>query len=221
MSDQTPAPPPASPPPAPPPAPSSGGFGDGGGGGYPVRLELERGYDEQNWRPLVNWLLAIPQWIVLYVLGIAAFVLWVVSFFTVLFTRRNPFLRFQTMYLRYNWRVSSFVAFMRDEYPPFDFATDPAAVVPDAAVVDVDDPGEMNRWLPLVKWLLAIPHYIVLWLLGIAAFVVVVIGFFAVLFTGKWPEGMRDFVVGYARWYTRVYAYILFLTDEYPPFSLQ
>src|SRR6476620_7307709 len=75
--------------------------------------------------------------------------------------------------------------------------------------------------LPLVQWLLAIPHYIVLSLPGIAAVVVVVIGFFAVLFTGKWPEGMRDFVVGYARWYTRVYAYILFLTDEYPPFSLQ
>ena len=78
MSDQTPAPPPASPPPAPPPAPSSGGFGNGGG--YPVRLDLERGYDEQNWRPLVNWLLAIPQWIVLYVLGIAAFVVLVIGF---------------------------------------------------------------------------------------------------------------------------------------------
>lgn len=216
MADETPVPPTT--PPGPPPVPSGG---PAPRGGYPVDLEFNRDYDVANWRPLVNWLLAIPQWIVLYVLGIAAFVLWVVSFFTVLFTRRNPFLRFQTMYLRYNWRVYSFVAFIRDEYPPFDFATDPAAVVPDAAVVDVDDPGEMNRWLPLVKWLLAIPHYIVLWLLGIAAFVVVVIGFFAVLFTGKWPEGMRDFVVGYARWYTRVYAYILFLTDEYPPFSLQ
>ena len=132
----------------------------------------------------------------LYVLGIAAFVLWVVSFFTVLFTRRNPFLGFQTMYLRYNWRVYSFAAFMRDEYPPFDFADRRRRGDPDAAVVDVEDPGEMNRWLPLVKWLLAIPHYIVLWLLGIAVFVVLVIGFFAVLFTGKWPEGMRDFVVG-------------------------
>ena len=148
--------------------------------------------------------------------------LWVVSFFTVLFTRKNPFLGFQTMFLRYNWRVSSFVVLhARTSTRRSTSRPTPAAVVPDAAVVDVEDPGEMNRWLPLVKWLLAIPHYIVLWFLGIAVLVVLVISFFAVLFTGKWPEGMRDFVVGYTRWYTRVYAYILFLTDEYPPFSLQ
>jgi hypothetical protein len=211
---------PATPPPAPPPAPSTGGSG-GGGSDYPVNVELDRGYDVQNWRPLVNWLLAIPQSIVLYVLGIVAFVLWVVSFFTVLFTRKNPFVGFQTMYYRYNWRVMSFIGFMRNEYPPFDFATDDAAVVPDPAVVTVDDPGEMNRWLPLVKWLLLIPHFIVLTFLGLAAFVVVIIGFFAVLFTGKWPEGMRDFVVGCMRWWTRVYAYLFFLTDAYPPFRLQ
>jgi roadblock/LC7 domain-containing protein len=219
MSDTTPAPPPASPPPAPPPAPSTGGFGDSGG--YPVRLDLERGYDEQNWRPLVNWLLAIPQWIVLIALGFVAGVLQIVSFFTVLFTRRNPFLGFQTMWLRYTWRVTSFALFMRNDYPPFDFATEPSAVVSDSSVVEVDDPGEMNRWLPLVKWLLAIPHFIVLSLLSIAAFFVAIVAFFAVLFTGKWPEGMRDFVVGFQRWVTRVTAYVYFLTDEYPPFSLQ
>jgi|tagenome__1003787_1003787.scaffolds.fasta_scaffold20849642_3 hypothetical protein len=215
MADETPVPPP---PPPSVPVPSGG---PPSRGGYPVVLELERDHDVANWRPLVNWLLAIPHWIVLYVLGIAAFVLWVVSIFVVLFTERNPFLGFQTMYLRYYWRVTSFAAFMRNEYPPFDFATDPALVVRDAAVVDVDDPGEMNRWLPLVKWLLAFPHYVVLWLLGIAAFVVIVIAFFAVLFTGRWPEGMRDFVVGYFRWYTRVHAYVFLLTDAYPPFSLQ
>ena len=216
MADTT--PPPPGPPPAPPPVPSGA---PGLRGGYPVVLEFNRDDEVANWRPLVNWLLAIPQWIVLYVLGIVAFVLWVVSFFTVLFTRRTPFLGFQTMYLRYYWRVASFTGFLRDEYPPFDFATDPAAVVPDAAVVEVDDPGEMNRWLPFVKWLLAIPHYIVLWLLEIAVFVVLVINLFIVLFTGKWNEAMREFVIGVARWYTRVFAYVFFLTDAYPPFSLQ
>ncbi len=215
MSDTT----PASPPPTPPPTPSSGGFG--GGGDYPVNLEFNRDHDVQNWRPLVNWLLALPQWIVLYVLGIVAFVLWIVSLFVVLFTERNPFLGFQTMYLRYYWRVSSFAGFMRNEYPPFDFATDTAAAVPDPAVVTVDDPGDMNRFLGFVKWLLAIPHYIVLWLLGIAVFVVMVIQLFVVLFTGRWSEAMRDFVVGYFRWYTRVQAYVFLLTDRYPPFSLQ
>jgi roadblock/LC7 domain-containing protein len=213
MSDTT----PTSPPPAPPPAPSSGGFG----GGYPVNLEFNRDYDVQNWRPLVNWLLAIPHWIVLYLLGIVAFVLWVVSLFVVLFTQRNPFLGFQTMYLRYYWRVSSFAGFMRNEYPPFDFATNDAGVVPDPAVVTVEDPGDMNRFLGFVKWLLAFPHYIVLWLLEIAVFVVLVIQLFVVLFTGRWNEPMREFVVGVARWYTRVHAYVFLLTDKYPPFSLQ
>jgi hypothetical protein len=203
--------------PAPPPAPSSGGFG----GGYPVNLEFNRDYDVQNWRPLVNWLLAIPHWIVLYLLGIVAFVLWVVSLFVVLFTQRNPFLGFQTMYLRYYWRVSSFAGFMRNEYPPFDFATNDAGVVPDPAVVTVEDPRDMNRFLGFVKWLLAFPHYIVLWLLEIAVFVVLVIQLFVVLFTGRWNEPMREFVVGVARWYTRVHAYVFLLTDKYPPFSLQ
>jgi roadblock/LC7 domain-containing protein len=216
MADETPVPP--TPPPGPPPVPSGG---PAPRGGYPVDLEFNRDLDVANWRPLVNWLLAIPQWIVLYVLGIAAFVLWVVSIFVVLFTERNPFLGFQTMYLRYYWRVASFGGFMRNEYPPFDFATDPALVVPDAAVVEVEDPGEMNRWLPLVKWLLAFPHYVVLWLLEIAVFVVLVIQLFVVLFTGRWNDSMREFVVGVARWYARVHAYVFLLTDKYPPFSLQ
>ena len=190
-------------------------------GGYPVTLEFDRGYDVQHWRPLVNWLLVIPQFIVLWVLSIVAGIVWFISFFTVLFTRKNPFVAVQTMILRYNWRVLSFFYFLRNEYPPFDFATTPGAEIPDAAVVDIEDPGEMNRWLPLVKWLLAIPHYVVLVVLGIGVLIVHLVMFFVVLFTGKWPEGMREFVVGYARWSTRVNAYILFLTDEYPPFSLQ
>ena len=148
---------------------------------------------------MVNWLLAIPHWIVLYFLGIVAFVLWFISLFIVLFTQRNPFVGFQTMYLRYYWRVSSFAGFMRNEYPPFDFATDDASAVQDPAVVTADDPGDMNRFLGFVQWLLAIPHYIVLWVLEIALFVVLVINFFIVLFTGRWNEPMRDFCVGVAR----------------------
>ena len=110
---------------------------------------------------------------------------------------------------------------MRNEYPPFDFASAPGQEVADPAVLTVQDPGEMNRWLPLVKWLLLIPHVIVLSILSIAVFVVLIIAFFAVLFTGRWPEGLRTFVVGYVRWTMSVYAYLDFLTDAYPPFNLQ
>ena len=82
--------------------------------------------------------------------------------------------------------------------------------------------ARLNRWLPLVKWLLAIPHLIVLVFLGLAAFVCVVIAWFAILFTGRYPRGLFDFVVGVGRWWLRVAAYAFLLTtDRYPPFSLE
>jgi Domain of unknown function (DUF4389) len=210
----------ATPPPPEPPQPSGGGSGSSSS--YPVDLTFDRGLEVSRWRPLVNWLLAFPHWIVLYFLNLAANILAFLSLFVILFTGQNPFVGFQTMVLRYQWRVTSFVFFMRDEYPPFEFDTvarDPAT---DAARVDVEEPQELNRWLPLVKWFLAIPHLIVLAVLAIAVFFVWFIGFFAVLFTGKWPEGLRDFVVGFMRWATRVNAYgFRLLRDEYPPFTLQ
>jgi hypothetical protein len=84
-----------------------------------------------------------------------------------------------------------------------------------------DAKNDLNRWLPLVKWLLAIPHYIVLVFLYIAGVVVVIIAWFAILFTGRYPRGMFDFVVGVLRWSLRVGAYaFLLVTDRYPPFSL-
>jgi hypothetical protein len=87
---------------------------------------------------------------------------------------------------------------------------------------EVDYPEKLNRWLPLVKWwLLAIPHYIVLFALGIAAFVVYIIAWFAILFTKRFPRGLFDFIVGYRRWEYRVNAYTGLLRDEYPPFSLK
>ena len=82
-------------------------------------------------------------------------------------------------------------------------------------------PEQMSRWQPLVKWLLAFPHYLVLAALGIAAMFVVIAGFFAVLFTGEYPQGLRDFLVGVYRYSVRVQAYAGLLTDRYPPFSMQ
>jgi hypothetical protein len=90
--------------------------------------------------------------------------------------------------------------------------------------IDIDYPDaqqDLNRWLPLVKWFLAIPHYVVLFFLLIAAFVVVILSWFAILFTGRYPRGMFDFVEGVFRWGARVEGYaFLLVTDLYPPFSL-
>jgi hypothetical protein len=118
--------------------------------------------------------------------------------------------------VRFENRVASYLFLLRDEYPSTD----------EEQAVHVDFPypdarNDLNRWLPLVKWLLAIPHFIVLLFLALAAFVVVIIAWFVILFTGRYPEGLFDFVVGVMRWGNRVqgYAYVL-ITDRYPPFSL-
>jgi hypothetical protein len=150
-------------------------------------------------------------------------VIWLVSFFTVLFTKDIPdgLFNFQVMANRYSLRVGTFALFMRNEYPPFEFEMTPADPGDDPARYSVVKPTEFNRWLPLVKWLLAIPHYLILALLFLGVFFVVIISFFAVLFTGTWPEGLRAYVVGVMRWQNRVTAYFMLLVDEYPPFSLE
>ena len=85
---------------------------------------------------------------------------------------------------------------------------------------DVEYPAELSRWLIFVKWLLSIPHYIIIYFLQLAQFVVLFIAFFAILFTKKYPQGLFDFVVGVSRWNANYYVYILLLRDEYPPFSM-
>jgi uncharacterized protein DUF4389 len=99
-----------------------------------------------------------------------------------------------------------------------DPAGPPAPIYP--AGLEITYPPELNRWLPLVKWLLAIPHYIVLFFVGVGAFFVAVFAFFAVLFTGRWPRGAFDYLVGTLRWTYRVTAYVYLMTDPYPPFTL-
>jgi hypothetical protein len=118
---------------------------------------------------------------------------------------------------RFSSRVSVYAALLDDRYPSTD---EQQSVRLDFRYPDV--PNDLNRWLPLVKWFLAIPHFIVLVFLAIAAFFCVVIAWFAVLFTGRYPRALFDFVVGVERWAVRVTAYALLLTtDRYPPFSLE
>jgi hypothetical protein len=118
--------------------------------------------------------------------------------------------------LRFSNRVTVYVALMDDAYPSTD---EEQSVVLEFPYPDAKD--GLNRWLPLVKWLLAIPHYVILLFLTLAGLVAVIVAWFAILFTGRYPRGIFDFVEGVIRWWNRVigYAFIL-ITDEYPPFSL-
>jgi hypothetical protein len=168
-------------------------------------------------------LLAIPQLLIAGALGMLRNVLTLVTFFTVLFTKQIPRSIFDviTMTYRYEWRVTSYALFLREDYPPFDFQ--PAAAddgVDPHAVVTLSYPESLDRWKPLYKWFLAIPHVVVLVGLMVAAIFVIIAGCVAVVFSGEYPIGLRNFLVGVYRYNLRLQAYIGLLNDTYPPFSL-
>jgi hypothetical protein len=136
----------------------------------------------------------------------------------ILFRQKYPrwWFDFNLQLTRFSTRVSSYLALMSDRYPSTD---EEQSVHLDLDYPDVKQ--DLNRWLPLVKWLLAIPHYVVLLFLGIVAVFAVIVAWFVILFTGRYPRGIFDFVEGVLRWALRVDAYALLLvTDRYPPFRL-
>ncbi len=157
--------------------------------------------DSENWRVLVGGALFLP------------------TLLMILFRRKYPrwWFDWNLEVTRFTARVGAYLGLLRDEYPSTDEKQ--------AVRLDLDYPDaarDLNRWLPIVKWILAIPHYIVLVFLGVAAFLSVVIAWFAIIFTGRYPRRLFDFVVGVDRWSLRVGAYMwLLITDRYPPFSLK
>ena len=209
---------------------------------YPARLQVD--YPEQHNRvtTLFRVVLVIPIAIVLGVLtagttktvydqggdvvsttsgGIAAG-LFTATLLMILFRQRYPrwwfdfALEVTRFGARVGARVGAYLGLLTDQYP--------STVEEQSVHLDIDYPDverDLNRWLPLVKWVLVIPHLIILFVLSVAAFVAVVIAWFTILITGRYPRGLFDFVVGVARWWLRVQAYaFLLVTDRYPPFSL-
>ena len=117
--------------------------------------------------------------------------------------------------MRFSARVGVYAALLTDVYPSTDEPQGVRLELPEP------DPAHLNRWLPLVKWLLAIPHFIVLVFLYLGAVIAIIASWFAILFTGRYPEVLANYVIGVGRWYVRVVAYaIALVTDEYPPFRL-
>ena len=136
---------------------------------------------------------------------------------TILFRRKYPrwWFDWHLELARFSTRVWAYLLLMRDEYPSTDEEQ--------AVRLDLDYPDaerDLNRWLPLIKWLLAIPHFAILTALGAIAMVLVVVAWFAILFTGRYPRGIFNFALGVSRWWLRVQAYaLLLITDRYPPFG--
>jgi hypothetical protein len=208
---------------------------------YPLRLEGELSPPLSRWLWLVKWLLAIPHFVVLFFLWIAFFVLTVIAFFAILFTGRYPrsIFDFNVGVMRWSWRVCfySYSALATDRYPPFTLAD----VSDYPARLAVRYPQALSRGLVLVKWwLLALPHYLVVsvfaggaWAGFVAADdnwawssgggligLLVIFAGVVLLFTGRYPTSIFDFVMGMNRWCFRVAAYASLMTDAYPPFRL-
>ena len=190
---------------------------------YPASLQIDTPERIANWRPLVQWLLAIPHLVVLGVLGAVSAVVVVVAWFAVVLTGKLPagIAGFQAMYLRYSIVVNAYVSFLTTQYPPFNFDTSPADPGGSQASVNFSPALEgRNRLTVLFRAITAIPAYIFSVLIEIVGAICLVLGFFAVLFSGRWPAGLRRMAVGAQAVSLRFNAYGLLLTDEYPPFSI-
>jgi hypothetical protein len=193
-------------------------MGTPGGGSYPVTFDVEYDQEQNRWLVFVRWLFAIPHIIILYALGIASAVITFVAFFAILFTKKYPpgLFAFVVNVNRWSANVSAYELMLRDEYPPFSWDAGQYAVT-----YDVQYPEELSRWMPLVKWLLAFPHYLVLFLLYVGAVFALIVAWFAILFTTRMPEAIHKYLVGVMRWTQRVNAYTNLMRDEYPPFSME
>jgi hypothetical protein len=209
----------------------------------PVLVRSQLDAPLSRWLWLVKWILAIPHFIVLVLLWIAAIVLTVIAGFAILFTGRYPrrIFDFNVGVLRWTWRVSFYATGVlgTDRYPPFTLR--PVDTYP--ATLDVAYPAQLSRGLVLVKWwLLALPHYVVVGIIGSgwwwgtlgverdwdssAAWgggllgVLVLVAGVRLLFTGRYPRDMFALITGLNRWVYRVVAYAMLMTDVYPPFRL-
>jgi hypothetical protein len=199
---------------------------------YPIRLDVQRPAIQSRITnfPLgigtfIRGILLIPHLIILYFLQIVANIVYFIATFAILFTGRYPLglFNFYVGYMRWNANMTGYLVSVYDKYPPF--SMDPQQDYP--LTLTVDYPEKLNRVLNLplfigylIKAILLIPHIIILGALVLAAMVVLFIAQFAILFTGSFPEGMHKFLIGVGRWSTRVNAYVVALTDRYPPFSL-
>ena len=182
---------------------------------YPASLEID--YDDSSRNRLTVFfrgITVIP--ILLIVIGLQAISPFPIILM-VLFRQKYPrwWFDFNLEVIKFSTRIGAYMLLLTDKYP----STDEEQSI--HLTLDYPAQGELNRWLPLIKWILAIPHYIVLSVLLTVEIVLVLVGWVVILITGKLPEGIHKFMVGVSRWSLRVQAYAFLLTtDKYPPFSL-
>lgn len=188
-----------------------------GSGMNPVQFDVPHPDHLSRLLIFVKFFLAIPHLLILYALNAVFSIITFVAFFAILFTQQYPpgLFKFAVGIARWRHNVGAYVMLLRDEYPPFSMDAGNYAVA-----FDVAPPSDLRRWMIFVKWLLIIPNLIVLIVLGIGVCVTTIIAWFAILFTGNYPESLFKFAVGVTRWGARANAYVYLMTDSYPPFSM-
>lgn len=186
---------------------------------YPVQFDVAYQQEYNRWLPLVKGLLAIPHWFVLIFLYIGVSLAFIGAFFAVLFTRRYPpgIFNFILGVVRWSNRVTAYQFLLTDKYPPFSLDDDPS--YPVRFNVDYPPNGEISRWRPFFAFILVIPQLFIAAFAGWAAFFGIVVAFFSILFTKKFPRGIFDFVVNTFRFQTRANVYAYWATEKYPGFA--
>ena len=208
---------------------------------YPITLAVE--YPERLSRltTFFRLFMLIPQYIVIVFITIAAYVIMFLSWWAILFTARYPevFFNFITWWLRWYARFGGYALLLTDKYPPFSGREEASYPI----IFGVEPPGKLSRLttffrfpiIPTYMWILgegwkllwqpspgmpmAIPHYVVLWFISIAACVILFLSWWAILFIGRYPRVFFDFITWWFRWSMRVAGYVYLVTDKYPPFS--
>jgi len=201
---------------------------------YPVHLDAQLEEPLNRWLWLVKWLLAIPHYIVLAFLWLGAVLASIAAFFAILFTGRYPrwLFDYNLGVVRWTWRVEyyAFTGVGTDRYPPFTLGRAPDY----PATVDIDYPESLSHWKPLLKWLFAFPHWFAVAAFsggytysrggvgfGGAMFALTLVALMLLLVKQRYPANVHTLIIRMARWVTRVFAYVFFMTDEYPPFRLE
>ena len=191
---------------------------------YPVHVDAQLDEPLSRWKWLVKWFLAMPHFVVLAFLWTGFALATIVAFFAILFTGRYPrgLFDFNLGVLRWTWRVSYYATtgLGTDRYPPFSLGPEPDY----PATLDVEYPERLSHWKPLVKWLLALPHWIVVaaftgWPGAIGAITLVAV--LILLVRTEYPRNLHALMLGMVRWVVRVGAYVALMRDEYPPFRLE
>ncbi len=190
--------------------------------GYPVQLTVPESNEVAKWRPLVHWLMAIPHLIILGLLQNVNAIIVMISWFIIVVTGKLPegMANIMIMYQRYAARTIGFFVWLTEDYPPFSFDT--VADDPGNHSIQLSVQAELdgrNRLTVFFRLILLIPLLVVGYVFYLIVVFLTFVAWFAVLFTGHYPEGMRNFVIGKFLYLMRLGAYAFLLTDQYPPFS--